>query len=133
MSLFTYLFWPNPANAYYSDSSMLLLLGIGLACVLLSIALRVWRQSQKDGLRRKLSASWPSAALWFGIVLLILVVARVESIQFVAMRLWVFVWGLSVLAYLFFQVRRYKTRYYEILPRAKTDDPRAKYLPKKKR
>ena len=64
---------------------------------------------------------------------LLFVVARTEEIQFLAMRfLWV-LWLAAALLYLFLQVKFFRARYYEELPVDRTDDPRAAYLPKRKR
>jgi hypothetical protein len=106
---------------------------VGLALIMVCIILWQWRVSVHDSQLRRLSAGWPSAAFWFGAVLLFLVMARVESIQFVAMRVWPIVWLLSLLGYVFWQVRRFRQRHYSILPRPRTEDPRGRYLPGKKR
>jgi len=59
--------------------------------------------------------------------------ARVEQIQFLAMRfLWV-LWGALLLAYVVFQILRFRARNYVVLPSVRTDDPRDKYLPGRKK
>lgn len=130
--LFRYLFWPNPGFAAYGDADML---GLAGACILLIIAsfvISFWRRKQSS-MTRKLSASWSSVAFWFGIAGLVLVVARVEDIQFIAMRfLWI-VWGVLLLTYVFFQVRRWRLKHFEVLPTTQTHDPRDPYLPKAKK
>lgn len=71
--------------------------------------------------------------LWFGLISLVLIVSRVESIQFFAMRiLWVF-WGAALIFYGVFQARRFRQRHYEVLPSIVESDPRAQYLPRKKK
>ncbi len=82
---------------------------------------------------RKLSKSWPTASLWFGLVGLILVVARAEGIQYIAMRFWWVLWVAAGIAYLFFQFRLFRARHYEIIPAKKVIDVRDEYLPKAKR
>lgn len=131
--ILTYLFWPNPGNAAYSSpKAFLLLIGCGvLICV--SLGIRGWRKRMKNPVTRKLSASWASAALSFGVIGLLLVVSRVEGIQFLAMRfLWVLWVGFAVL-FLVFQARQYRTRHYDVLPRISVNDPREKYLPGKRK
>lgn len=128
-----FLFWPNPGGAHYSSPSMLALLGVSAALVVLWFVLRLWRKKTQNPMTRKLSASWSGAALGFGIAGFILVVARVEGIQFIAMRfLWV-LWGLVGLAYLFLQFRLWRARHYEVLPQVRHEDPLEKYLPQRKK
>ncbi len=128
-----YLFWPNPGNAYYDSPKAMALLLFCVALVAASLVLSVWRRKQSNQVMRRLSKSWPTAAFWFGLVGLILVVARVEQIQFIAMRiLWV-VWGAILLVYLFFQIKLFRSRYYTVLPTETALDPRAQYLPKRKK
>jgi hypothetical protein len=131
--ILTYLFWPNPGNAGYDSPKATALI---IACALmiaLSFALRLWRNRKASAPMRKVSRSWASATFWFGIVGLVLIVARVEQIQFVAMRiLWV-LWGVLLALYVVLQLRLYKNRYYEVLPTITADDPRSKYLPKRKK
>jgi hypothetical protein len=112
---------------------MLILLGICVVLILASIVIRYWRRGLTNPITKKLSRSWSSAALWFGIVGIVLVVSRVESIQFLAMRFMWVLWGLAFLVYLFFQWRLFRSRHYEILPKMKVEDPRDKYLPKSKK
>jgi hypothetical protein len=133
MQMLQYLFWPNPVSATYGDPKVLALLGLCAALIIGSFVLSFWRRKQSNPMTRKLSASWPRAALWFGVIGLVLVVSRVESIQFFAMRfLWV-LWAVCILLFLLFQAKRWRTRHYELLPTVVTHDPRDKYLPRKKR
>lgn len=128
-----YLFWPNPGFAAYTDVDMLGLLGLCVLLIVASFALSFWRRKQSNPLTRKLSASWASVAFWFGLVGVVLVVARVEDIQFLAMRfLWV-LWAVLLLAYVFLQARVWRARHYEILPTETRHDPRDAYLPRGKR
>lgn len=133
MPLLSYLFWPNPGNAYYTDSKMVLLLGVALVLVVASLGLRAWRAGASDHRLKKISASWQSAAMWFGLTLLFLVVCRVENIQFLAMRVLVYVWALCLVLYVLWQVKRFRSKYFQVLPREQAEDARDKYLPKKRR
>lgn len=127
-----YLFWPNPGNAHYSSPKALTLLIVCGLLVVASFVVSRWRKRQNDQLRR-LSRSWPSAMMWFGLTGLVLIVSRVEQIQYVAMRImWVF-WIAAAVLYVFFQVKAFRMRYYEVLPAQSVTDPRSKYLPKRKR
>lgn len=133
-AFFTYLFWPNPPGetGYGSPKALALLILCGLL-VAASFCIAAWRKRQTNPMTKKLSRSWSSAAMWFGCIGLFLVVCRVEHIQYLAMRfLWV-VWLFSLLLYVGIQVKLYRTRHYEVISEEQADDPRDKYLPKKKR
>lgn len=130
MSFLSYLFWPNPGNALYGSPKALALLVLCGACVLISFGVRMWRRKCADPMVRKLTRSWASALLWFGASGLILVIARVEYIQFLAMRFWWLVWLVCLLLYFVFQYRIVRQRYYRVIPQDRTEDPREKYLPK---
>jgi hypothetical protein len=132
-SLFIYLVWPNPGNAHYSSSSMQTLLIVCALLVLFSFLFRFWRSRMTNPVMKKLSRSWSSAAFWFGATGLVFVVSRVESIGFLAMRLLWVLWGIAFALYLGVQMRLFKMRYYEKLPTEVSDDPRDRYLPKRKK
>lgn len=128
-----YLFWPNPGNAGYDSPKVIVLMAICALMILGSFALSFWRNRKASPAMRKISKSWSSILFWFGLVGLILAVARVEQIQYVSMR---FIWALWLAALIFagyLQLRIYRNRYYEVIPATKTVDPRSKYLPKRKR
>ena len=105
-------------------------------CVMLvvgSFVIRWWSHHEQNARRRLLSRSWPAASLWFGLSGLILVVARVEQIQFIAMRLWWVIWGVTAGFYVWFQVKNWHLRYYEVLPQQKQRNSMERYLPRRKR
>jgi hypothetical protein len=107
-----------------------------ILCVLLvagSFGVRYWRRGITSAVTKKLSKSWSSAAFWFGIVGAVLVVCRVEEIQYAAMRFWWVVWTVSLVTYALFQWRMFTQRNYTILPKMKKEDPRDRYLPGKKK
>lgn len=129
----TYIFWPNPGNAHYTSPKAAVLLALCIVAVIAAIVLPRLRNGWTNPQLKKLSKSWPAACAWFGGIGLVLVIARVEEIQYVAMRfLWV-LWGIALAMYLFVQVRSYRARYYEVLPNAPAQDDRAKYLPRQKK
>ncbi|ALM09947.1 MAG TPA: hypothetical protein DEB30_02785 [Candidatus Peribacter riflensis] len=132
-SFFIYLVWPNPGNAYYGSTNIRLLLAVCVLFILLSFVLRFWRRHMQNPVFKKLSRSWPSALFWFGITGLVFVVSRVESIGFLAMRLWWVLWGILLALYIVIQVRFFRMRYYEKLPTEVSSDPRDRYLPKRKK
>ena len=93
-----------------------------------------WRKKMSNAPTKKLTRSWPSASLWFGLIGLFLVVCRVEGISFVSMRVWWLIWLAILIAYSFIQWKMFKARHYEIVPKQKKDvTARDKYLPKKKK
>jgi len=129
----TYLFYPNPGNAMWNSPKVVLLLLVCLTLVIASFAIKRWRAKVSNPVSRKLSRSWPSATFWFGIVGFILIFSRIENIGYVSMRLWWLVWLVAAGFYLFMQVRIFRARHYNVLPREQQDDPREKYLPKSKK
>lgn len=131
---FVYLFWPNPANATYDSPKALVLLAICILFIVGSFVIKYWRRGLKNAPTKKLSRSWSSASFWFGLIGLFLVVCRAEGISFLSMRVWWLVWLVALALYCFVQVKMFKARHYEVLPKQKvaaTD--RDKYLPKKKK
>jgi len=130
---FLYLFYPNPGNATWSSPKAAALLLVCVLLVVASFGIKRWRIKVENPVTRKLSRSWSSAALWFGIVGFVLIFARVEDIGYVAMRLWWLVWLVIAVLYLFVQVRLFRARHYSMLPREWQDDPREKYLPRRKK
>ncbi|MFH0851401.1 MAG: hypothetical protein V1876_01495 [Candidatus Peregrinibacteria bacterium] len=132
-SLFIYLFWPNPGNAHYGSGNLQALLIVCALLVLFSFLFRFWRGRMTNPVMKKLSRSWSGAAFWFGVTGLVFIVSRVEGIGFLAMRLWWVIWGTSLALYLGMQMRFFKMRYYEKLPTEVSDDPRDRYLPRRKK
>lgn len=133
MSILTYIFYPNPGNSSYTSPTMGALLVLCLLMLVASFLIRLWRSKLQNPVTKKLSRSWASVLFWFGLVGVILVVSRVEGIQFVAMRLWWGVWFLGILAFAFLQMRLFRAKHYEVLPNMRVDDPRDRYLPGRKR
>jgi hypothetical protein len=132
INVLSYIFWPNPGNAHYDSPKAMALIIICALMVVGSFVLSQWRKKASAGMRKS-SKSWPTASFWFGLIGLVLVVARVEQIQFIAMRLWWILWALFLVLFIGFQVKNYRARHYEVIPTITEDDPRAKYLPKKKK
>lgn len=133
MSFLSYLFWPRPPVVGYDSVKMQMLLAVCLGLMVASFLIRRWRRQQSNAVTRKLSRSWGAAALWFGVVGLVLAVSRAEDISYVSMRFWWVLWICILAFYLFVQVRIFRARHYEKLPAEQYDDPREKYLPKRKR
>lgn len=132
-SLLTYIFWPNPGNAGYDSPKVIALMVICVLLMVAAFAISYWRRNVANQSMRRISKSWSSASFWFGLTGIFLIVARVEHIQYLAMRFMWALWILALAAYLYFQIRNYRLRYYEVLPSEPTIDPRSKYLPRKKR
>ena len=131
--ILTYLFYPNPGPVALSNPKALVLL---IACGLMvvgSFAIKKWRSRLSNAVTRKLSRSWSMASFWFGIVGCFFVFSRMESIGYLSIRFWWVLWLIALLLYLFIQVRVFRARHYEILPRESTKDPRSRYLPKRKK
>lgn len=130
MDLLTSLFYPNPGRVTYTSPEVLAALALCVGLIVAAFAIRVWRSRMGNAVTKKLSRSWSPIGFWFGCIGLVMTVARVEKIQFLAMRfLWV-LWIAGLLFALFVQYRLFRMRHYEVLPRATAPtDPRARYLP----
>ena len=131
-SFLSYWLWPNPAGWYYDDTKVVALIVVCGALVLLSFVLRFWRSQVSNLVTRSLTASWSSASFWSGVVGLLFVVSRVETIQFLSMRILWALWMLSIALYLFFQCTQFRRKHYVVIERAQIVDEREKYLPKKR-
>ena len=128
-----YLFWPNPGNAGYDNPKVIALMVVCLLLIIGSFVLSRWRKQLANQSLKRVSRSWPTACVWFGLTGLLFTISRVEQIQFLAMRaLWA-VWLVIGILYVVLQIRAVRLRTYEILPSVKSDDARTKYLPKRKR
>jgi hypothetical protein len=132
MNPITYLFALNPGGVGYGSPTMLLGLVLCAALIAASFVLRKRRLGYTQPLLKKLSKSWPNVALIFGLAGFVLVVSRVEGIQFFAMRFLWLLWAVLLGLYAYLQRRIFKSRYYEVLPKQVVVDPRDKYLPGKK-
>lgn len=133
MRFFSYLFWPNPGGMSYSDPHALLALFICGVLLLLGLVFSLLRWRSRSGAFRRLTRSWARAALWFSGIGLLLVVARTEEIQYLAMRFWWVLWLGGLLLFVILQWRRARLLWYEVLPTASVQDSREKYLPHVKR
>jgi hypothetical protein len=124
------LITPNPGGWSYDDTIVIALLLGALVLIVGSFIVRRIASRAQSGVMRKSLRTSATAMLWFGIVAIVLTVARVEQIQFLAAQiLWV-VWGLAVIITIAIQVRMTRSRYAEVLPRAGANSEREKYLPK---
>ena len=132
-SLSIYLFWPNPGNATYLSPKIQAALGLCILLLLFSVSLHFLRRASHNPVFKKLSRSWSSVSFWFGIAGAVFIVSRVESIGFLAMRVWWVAWGIAAAFIIGVQVRLFRARYYEPLPRDHSEDPRDRYLPRKKK
>lgn len=134
MEFLTYLFWPNPPAPSYQNPKIMVLLLVSLVFLAGSFAIKHWRKKQTSSVTKKLSRTWPGAALWFGLIGLFLTICRVEGISYLSMRVWWGVWAAGLLLFAFFQFKMFRMRNYEVLPQEQVaEDPKDKYLPKKKK
>ncbi len=133
MQFLSYWLWPNPAGWHYEDGRVTALLVFSIVMIVLSFVVSRWRQSNKNPVTRSLSKGWPYAFFWFGFIALILTISRVETIQFLSMRLLWAVWFAFVVLYVFLQFIQFRRRHYTVVKQAHIVDEREKYLPKPKR
>lgn len=133
MDILTYWLWPNPPHVLYANPKVIALLTMSALLVVASLVLRLWRNRLKASPLKTISSHWSGSIMTFGIVALVLVVSRAESIQFLAMRALWLVWVGSLAAYIAVQYVVFRRRYYVVVDRLRTEDAREKYLPKKKK
>ncbi|MCB9808376.1 hypothetical protein H6770_03925 [Candidatus Peribacteria bacterium] len=130
----TYLFWPNPSAPSYENPKVILLFLICGALIVGSFAVKRWRKRLTNAVTKRLTKSYSPAMLWFGIVGAFLLVCRVEGISYLSMRLWWGLWFLGAIAFATLQWKLFRSRHYEIIPQARSqEDAKEKYLPKKKK
>ena len=128
--MLSYWFYPNPGSTSYGNPKVLLLFALCALLVAGSFLFSAWRKRVSNPVAKRLSHAWPSAMRWFGGIGAALVIARVEEIQFLAMRAFWLLWVLSFAAYVLVQLWKFRVRHYTIVPKAYVEDPRARYLPK---
>lgn len=133
MPILSYIFWPRPPATGYDNPKVQLALFICALLVVGSFALRYWRKRSCNPQTKKLSRNWPTAAMTFGLLGLLFTVARAEDISYISMRFWWVLWALFLLLYVFIQIRLFRSRHYETLPKENVIDPRDKYLPGKRK
>lgn len=110
-----------------------MLLGFCAALIVLSFAVSFWRRMLQNHMTKTLTSSWSTALFWFGVTGLFFTVCRVETIQFLSMRLlWLF-WVIAAALYVFVQILMFRRRHYTVLERAQVTDERDKYLPKRRK
>jgi tellurite resistance protein TehA-like permease len=117
----------------YDNYKMQLLLLLCFGLVVASIVIKHWRRKQKNPVTRKLTRSWRRAAMSFGLIGLVLAASRAEDISYISMRFWWVLWLCAFAFYAYVQVRIFRARHYEKLPTEKTEDPRDRYLPNRKK
>ena len=134
MSFLTFLFSPNPGHLAYGSAQAVTLLCVSAGLILASFLIRYWRVRLVNAVTKKLSRSWSSTAFWFGCIGLVLIVSRIEKIQFLAMRFFWVLWVVLLILVIVIQGRVFRMRHYAVLPRvSRPDDPSAKYLPGKRK
>lgn len=129
----SYLFWPNPPAPAYGSPKVMAILILCFLMLVAAFAVSRWRKSLANPVTKKLSVSWPKALYWFGFSGLFMAICRVEGISFLSMRAFWGVWIIALVAFAALQVKIFRMRHYEILPREKTEDARERYLPGKKK
>lgn len=134
MEYLSYLFWPNPPAPAYSSPKVLAILLLCSAMIVASFIVKRMQFRSSSAVVRKMIKSWSPILFWFGLVGLFMAVCRVEGISYLSMRFWWVLWALIGLVVAFFQWKMFRSRHYEVLPQQEEkNDPREKYLPKKKK
>lgn len=133
MNILSYLFWPNLGVSSYDNPKVLALIVVCVGLVIASFIVRFWIRKTATPVLRKIAKGWPTALLSLGLTGLLLIVSRVEGVQYLSMRVLWIVWAAAAVFYAFLQIKKYRQRYYEVLPAVSVEDPRSKYLPKRKK
>jgi preprotein translocase subunit YajC len=131
--MLSYLFWPNNGTTPYSSTSVATFLVVCVLFIIISYYLRKWISKQSNKQTRKLTKSWPSILQWYGFIGVVLAVSRAEGILYLSMRIWWILWGATFVAIAILQWRKFTNKHYTVVEEVKVNDPRDKYLPKKKR
>lgn len=122
-------FYPNPGGATYASPKVIILFALCALLLVVSFAIGSWRKRQSNSITRRLSRSWARTLRIFALIGVVLIVSRVEQIQFFAMRALFGVWVLSFALYAAVQFWFWKKRHYKVLPKKKIEDERDRYLP----
>ncbi|PIP65210.1 hypothetical protein COU77_02025 [Candidatus Peregrinibacteria bacterium CG10_big_fil_rev_8_21_14_0_10_49_16] len=110
---------------------MITLLSISTGLIVLAVVVRFLRP-RLDAVARKLTRALPSVCTAFGLVGCVLVVSRVEGVQYLSMRfLWV-IWFLLLGLFVVFQWKIYRQGHYRIERTSVEVSLRDKYLPARK-
>lgn len=133
MSLLQFLFDGHPEPVGYDNPKVIALLILAFGLMAASYGIKLWRSRQPNPVTRTLSRSWAAAAFWFGFTALVFVISRTEGVFFLSIRFMWVLWLAAAIFYIIVQVRLFGARHYEVLTKTLQQDPREKYLPKRKR
>lgn len=119
---------PDP-NFQYTKLTLL----IGCFLFLAGLALGIYRKKYlKDPIAKKILKIYPNRLKLYGFLVLLLLIFREQGIPYLSMRLWWFVL-LAFFLYTFIGLAlKYKNEYAKRVSRAKKNQSKAKYLPRKK-
>ncbi|MBN2306547.1 hypothetical protein JXD20_01030 [Candidatus Peregrinibacteria bacterium] len=125
-----YYFIPLPDPNFQFTKLTLL---IGLLLILCGIAFGIYRKKYlKDPIAKKILKIYPGRLRLYGFLLLLLLIVREQGIPYLSMRIWWFIL-LAFFLYTFAGLAlKYRREYLKRASRAKKNQVRRKYLPKKK-
>jgi uncharacterized membrane protein len=132
MNILSYIFYPNPVAPSYTNVKVLIALGLVVALIVFAVLFRKKLRKSQDTQLKKLASSWPTAAWWFAITALVMIVARVESISYVSMRLWWGVWAIFAILFIVLQYKVFAARYYTVVEK-RARKKLSPYLPRKRK
>lgn len=132
MNILSYIFYPNPVAPSYTNVKVLTALFIVFALAAFAVWFRRKLRKSHDTQLKKLASGWPTAAWWFAMTALVMIVARVESISYVSMRFWWGVWLVFAILYIALQYKVFSSRYYTIVEK-RVKKKLSPYLPKKRK
>jgi len=131
--LFTFSYWLNTipgANFQFSKIT----LGVSVAILIAGGALWFYRKKMGKSRHKKWVRTYSVRLINLGILALGLLFVREVGIPFLSMRLWWLVWLIFLFLFSFLALKSYrKVKNRPVVVKSKKTDPRAKYLPKKKK
>lgn len=125
---------PGQAFAYYYE-----MIGLVAVLVIASFALKAIykkRVANKDFVFKKMFKKTPNKLVYFAIGIMFITLLRYENIPYFAMRFWMYMLLLGLLAFIGYQLYKYLKIYpterdrFESQPR--TESKKTQYLPNKK-
>ena len=125
-----YYFDTSPGSDFKYWIALLIFAGILL---ILSTAIKTYRQKIKDKILRKMIKSYPSQLFWFAVVAAFLVWIRLENVKLLSMR---FFWIIYFALMFYLIVKNIKTFYREYPRKVRqslSHQEQNKYLPTQKK
>ena len=99
------LFQKVPGSSL-SNEIIIGLVAFGIILLLASFLLKIWRKNTKNKTCKKYIREYPRGLFWFGLVSLVLVWFRLESVPVFSMRLWWLVYWISFAIWAYSKIKK---------------------------